>query len=118
MRVWLLIILALLLLMGSGCSLVSSHSHENRSGNYVPESTFSEIRPGKTSADWVRATLGGPSQVTRLEDGSELWRWTYTEQKTSSGHLFLIFDGSSDKTENRSAFVEVKAGRVTRKWRT
>ena len=37
---------------------------ETREGKFVADTTFDQIKPGKTSAAWVKATLGEPSQRT------------------------------------------------------
>jgi outer membrane protein assembly factor BamE (lipoprotein component of BamABCDE complex) len=47
----------------SGC-LVMSINEETRSGKYVADTTFDQIKPGQTSAAWVKATLGEPSECT------------------------------------------------------
>jgi outer membrane protein assembly factor BamE (lipoprotein component of BamABCDE complex) len=108
---------ALLLPWLTGC-LVTSNSKVSRSGNYVPENSFEQIEPGKTTAAWVKATLGDPSCKTKV-DGSdaEIWKWSYKEVKKGSGTVFVIFAGSSEDEKTKSAFVEVKDGVVTRKWR-
>src|SRR5437667_10504675 len=83
--------------LAGGC-LVSATSNEKRTGNYVADSTFSQIEPGKTSAGWVQATLGEPSGKEKVAaDNSEVWKYTYTERKSSSGAIFLIFGGSDSK---------------------
>jgi len=83
-----------------GC-LVSSSTTEKRPGNFVPESTFSRLEPGTSTASFVEATLGAPTSKTTVDDGSEIWRWTYTESKAGSGAVFLIFGGPSEKTFER-----------------
>lgn len=110
-------ILTVTLLLAMGGCLIGTHTTEDRSGNYVPESTFDQIQVGQTKAGWVRATLGAPSEITPAED-SEIWKWTYTEHRSSSGHIFLLFDGSDQKTKAHSAFVEIKDNVVVRKWRS
>ena len=105
-----------LLLLG-GC-LVSASSNEKRSGNYVADTTFSQIEPGKTTAGWVQATLGDPSSKEKVDaSNSEIWKYTYTEKKNSSGAVFLIFGGSDSKETTGHAFVEIKDGVVVNKWR-
>jgi outer membrane protein assembly factor BamE (lipoprotein component of BamABCDE complex) len=109
-------LVALVALLG-GC-LVSATSNEKRSGNYVPESTFSQIEPGKTSAGWVEATLGQPSSKNKVEaTDSEIWKYSYTERKDSSGAVFLLFGGHDSKETTGHAFVEIKDGVVVHKWR-
>src|SRR5213083_933168 len=77
-----------LLLLVSGC-LVSSSHEERVTGNYVADNTFSQIQPGKTTAGWVKATLGDPSTKTEVkESGTEVWKYQYTEHKDGSGAIF------------------------------
>ncbi len=90
-----------------GC-LVSSSTTEKRSGNFVPESTFSRLAIGTSTASFVEAMLGAHTSKTTVDDVSEIWRCTYTESKSGSGAVFLIFGGSSEKTVERSAFVQIK----------
>ena len=84
-----------------------------------PDSTFDQIKPGTTSAAWVKATLGDPSECTRIDgqDDTEVWKYTYTDRKEGSGTVFLIFGGTSTKERSGTAYVELKDGVVTNKWR-
>jgi outer membrane protein assembly factor BamE (lipoprotein component of BamABCDE complex) len=100
----------------SGC-LISHTSDQSVSGNYVPPSTFDQIERGKTTAGWVKATLGEPSTREKVENGTEVWKYSYTERTNSSGAIFLIFGGSDRKEKQRVAYVEMKDGIVTNKWR-
>lgn len=105
-----------LLLLTSGC-LITSASSEHRSGNYVSDSTFNQIQPGKTTEGWVDATLGKPTSISRLEDGTQVWKYDYTETRDSSGAVFLLFGGSSSTETHHTAFVEIKDGIVRKAWR-
>ena len=108
---------ALFLLGGASGCLVAHSSNQHVTGNYVPPSTFDRIEPGKTSAAWVKATLGEPSSKETAGVNTEVWKYSYTEQKESSGAIFLIFGGSDKKEQQRVAYVEIKDGMVTNKWR-
>ena len=101
---------------GAGC-LVSGSSHQTRSGTYVSETTFNQIKPGKTTEDWVRATLGPPSSDTPLSDGGHLLKWTYSERHENSGAVFLLFGGHSENETTHTAYVELHHGVVTNAWR-
>jgi outer membrane protein assembly factor BamE (lipoprotein component of BamABCDE complex) len=103
-------------LLSSGC-LIAGSSEQKRTGHYVADETMSQIKPGRTSAGWVLATLGEPDKKTAVGDGSEVWKWTYTEKKESSGAVFLIFGGSDKKEVDGAAFVEVRDGVVVKAWR-
>ena len=112
------VVLAFLCALSSGC-LVMSTNQETREGKFVADTTFDQIKPGKTTAAWVKATLGDPSQRTCVEgdDTAEVWKYTYTERKEGAGAVFLIFGGTSTKEKSGTAFVELKDGVVTNKWR-
>jgi outer membrane protein assembly factor BamE (lipoprotein component of BamABCDE complex) len=100
----------------TGC-LVSHSSNEKVTGNFIPQNTFDRIEPGKTTAAWVQATLGEPSSKDKVDGDTEVWKYSYSEQKESSGAIFLIFGGSDKKEQQHIAYVEMKNGVVTNKWR-
>ena len=112
------VLLGFLCALSSGC-LVMSSNEETREGKFVADTTFDQIKPGKTSAAWVKATLGEPSERTCIEgqDDAEVWKYTYTERKEGAGAIFLIFGGTSTKEKSGTAYVELKDGVVTNKWR-
>jgi outer membrane protein assembly factor BamE (lipoprotein component of BamABCDE complex) len=103
-------------LMLSGC-LIAGSSEEKRSGHYVSDETFSQIKPGNTSASWVKATLGDPDHKSAVDDGSEVWKYTYTIKKENNGAVFLIFGGHNEKEFTESAFIEFRNGVVVKTWR-
>src|SRR5262245_11026285 len=72
---------------GTGC-LVSGSNVEKTTGNFVAPGTLDQIKPGKTTAAWVRATLGPPSSQGKLDDGSEVWKYNYTEKRESNTAVF------------------------------
>jgi hypothetical protein len=104
-----------ILVTGLGC-LVTADSRQSRSGTAVPEATFTQIEPGKTTSAWVQATLGEPTSKSQV-DGSEIWSYRYTERTDSSGTVFLLFGGHSSSEKSHAAFVELKDGVVVKKWR-
>jgi outer membrane protein assembly factor BamE (lipoprotein component of BamABCDE complex) len=106
-----------MILTSTGC-LVTSNSEVKRSGNYIPDSTFDQIKPHETTEGWVRATLGKPTSIDKLDDGAEIWKYTYVVRKESSGAVFLIFGGSSANEVEHTAYVQIKDGVVTKAWRT
>ena len=100
----------------SGC-LITSDTQQHRSGNYVADSTFSQIQPGRTTAGWVRATLGAPTTIESLDEGTQIWKYVYTERRESNGSVFLIFGGHDANETNHTAFVEIRNGLVVKAWR-
>ena len=105
----------LVLLCGTGC-LVTSNTTSQHSGNYVSDATFAQIEPGKTTAAWVKATMGPPTSIANAGD-VDIWRYTYTERKDSNGAVFLVFGGHDETEINHTAFVQVKDGIVVKAWR-
>jgi outer membrane protein assembly factor BamE (lipoprotein component of BamABCDE complex) len=106
----------LLLSCGPGC-LVSSNTTSHQSGNYVSDATFAQVEPGKTTAAWVKATMGPPTSIAHVND-MEIWRYTYTQHQDSSGAVFLVFGGHSETQTDHTAFVQIKDGVVVKAWRS
>ncbi len=100
-----------------GC-LIGSSNTEASTGKEVSQATFNKIEPGVTTKKWVEATLGEPTSSSTLDDGTEVWKWSYANVKSSRGTVLFLFGGSSTKTTSGSAYVEMKDGLVTRAWRT
>jgi hypothetical protein len=96
--------------------IIHADSHTRVSGHHVGEETLRQIEPGKKQ-DYVLVLLGEPSVRTALADGVEIWRWTATEKRTSSGSLIFVFDSDQSHESTRSAYVEFKDGVVTKAWR-
>ena len=98
-----------------GC-LIGRNSKTEVHGTYVGPETIAQIEPGK-SASYVVALLGEPSSKTRLDDGGELWKWSYVERKESRGSVLFIFGSNSKHETHNTAFVEFANGAVKRAWR-
>src|SRR5215212_8568137 len=95
-------------LMLSGC-LVMSQKEQKMEGNFVADNTFAQIESGKTTAAWIKSTLGEPTEKTKVDGTtSEIWKYKYTERQESNGAIFLIFGGSNVKELRGTAFVEMK----------
>ncbi len=100
----------------SGC-LVRVNSSSEYSGNYVPPTTLSKVEPGKTTQEWIQATMGEPNTKTTLKDGTEIWRFEYERTRSSSGSVFLLLDSDSRSRVRGATFVELKDGIVQKVWR-
>jgi len=98
-----------------GC-LITSSGDTSYSGQHISAETFEKVEAG-TSKGFVLATFGEPSARTTLEDGSEVWRWTYTENRSSSGTVIFLLNSSSRKETQHNTFVEFADGVVARSWR-
>jgi outer membrane protein assembly factor BamE (lipoprotein component of BamABCDE complex) len=108
--------LSLALLGSSGC-LIGGDNTVHRDGAYISDDTIRKVEPGRTDASWVLATFGKPSECTKLDNGRELWKYTYTEKTESSGYVLLLFGGHDEKNLAGKVFVEVADGVVTKCWR-
>lgn len=109
-----LLVVALAATLFPAC-IINANSHTTRSGKYISSETVQRIEPGK-NADYVVAVLGDPSSKQVLGDGTEIWKWSYRERKTSSGAVFLIIDSDQTTETERSTYVELKDGQVARAW--
>jgi hypothetical protein len=109
-------LLGCLALSTAGC-LISSDTTISHTGISVPEATFNQITPGKTSEGWVRATIGQPTSETALPDGHRLLKWTYVERRDTSAAVLFVFGGHTENETTHTANVEVATGVVTRAWR-
>lgn len=113
----LIVLIAGMALVAPGC-LISSRSNESFTGTKVSEATFGQIQPGVTNKQWVEATLGQPTKKSTLDDGGEVWKWSYAKVKQSSGAILFIFGGSSTTTTGGAAYIEFGPDGVVRKaWR-
>lgn len=100
----------------TGC-IASGSSSTTISGRYIGPSTMSQIEPGRTTKDWVLATLGEPTSRATLADGrTEVWKWEHRSVAKSSGGVLLIAHGSSRAERVGAAYVEMCDGLVTRSW--
>lgn len=99
----------------AGC-LVSGSSDQQISGSMVSKDVFSQVEPGKTTAKWVQAAFGEPDTRETLDDGTEVWRWAYTQHKQSGGSVLFLVHSSNKSVTKGSTVVEFKDGIVTKAW--
>lgn len=88
-------------------------------GVYVSDKLLDRVEVGKTRPDWLIAVLGEPTGKAPLDDGSEIWKWSYRplEQEAS---VFSVFGGGSQnepKLQPSTAFVRLNGRVVVEKWR-
>jgi len=106
-----------LLFITSGCLLTSSNSTKE-SGVQVGSSTLRQIEVGRTSEDWLLATLGPPTSraAVRGPGNVELLTYNHALTRKSHGSVFLLFSGSSEKVDKNTTYFEVTDGIVTKYW--
>lgn len=99
----------------SSC-ILNANSRTKVTGRYVSAETLRQIEPGKTQ-EYVIALLGDPTTRTKLADGVEIWKWQYTENRSSSGSFIFVFDSSESRETTNATYVEFKDVLVTKAWR-
>jgi len=109
--------LACLLFSLAGC-LINSSSSVNETGRLVSDSTLQQIEPGKTTQEWLVATLGEPTSRSpvRSPGNVEILGYSHERVRRSSGSVFLLFGSSSTNTNRSTTFFEVTDGVVSRFW--
>lgn len=95
--------------------IVNVDSHRERSGRYVSSATLAQVEPGR-SQDYVVALLGEPNTRTKIDGGTEIWKWTYTETKRSEGSLIFVFSGDETERIEGATYVEFENGVVRKTW--
>jgi len=108
-------LLASMLIMTSGC--VRSRSSIQTTGRYIGDQTVARIEPGKTTREWVLAVMDEPTSKSRLENGVEIWKWSYQRVKTSSGSVLFLVAGSGRDETIRNVYVEFEGDIVRQVWR-
>jgi outer membrane protein assembly factor BamE (lipoprotein component of BamABCDE complex) len=106
--------LASFLLLGAGCS-VGVQSHTETTGTYIGQETLAQITPGKTK-EYVLAVLGNPAVKKPAGDNTEIWEWSYTEKKITSGDLPFVVGSASSTDYTHTVYVEFDNGVVGKKW--
>ncbi len=101
----------------SGC-LAGGSSNVTTTGTFVSGETLDSIRAGESTRDDVISALGSPSSKSKLESGGEVWRYTYTRVKQSSGYILFVFGGRDTDVKTSTASVRFRPdGIVEKVWR-
>lgn len=99
----------------SGC-LIGGSSKTHVTGTKVGPETIAQLQSGKSQA-FLLALLGEPTSKADVGNSSSLWKWTYSERKTSSGSVLFIFGSTSEQEITSTCCVEFKQEFVVRAWR-
>jgi hypothetical protein len=109
------VFIAGVLFIASGCLLTSSNTTDE-SGVRVGAGTLRQVEVGRTTEDWLLATLGPPTSRNKVRGELEILGYDHQVVKKSNGSVFLLFAGSSKKVEKSSTYFELSDGVVTRYW--
>ncbi len=100
-----------------GCvNLVTSNRHQSITGAYVEPRDAARVVIGRTTPEQTAELLGQPTRTAANDDGSETWTWSWRQERSSSGGVFLLGHGSSAETLQKSFHVLFKDGVAARKW--
>ncbi len=86
-------------------------------GVYISQALLDRVETGKTTVDWVVAAFGEPTDVGRLDDGSEIWKWSYKPIGEQGAMVRVLSDEKSAGETHVTAFVHIRNGVVVEKWR-
>jgi hypothetical protein len=95
----------------AGCAVINSNSSTSVSGTKVSERALNHVVVGETTEEQLIDLLGAPTRTLEVEKGV-LYVYEYTEHRSSSGSLFLVFDGHSSKRVSATTSVLVRDGVV------
>ena len=98
----------------TGC-LVSSHSDESYSGNYISAAKLAEIKVNESSEADVRNKLGEPDDRATLANGDVEWRWHYSKSVLNKSAVFLIAASDSSRTIPGRVVITMRDGIVQSK---
>ncbi len=104
------------LLLGTGCSVIHSHSTTKVMGKQVSDQTLARVEVGKTSKDWILATLGEPTASEIVDESTSILKYASKRIKSSNSTLLFVFDTSSKREEKRTIYFEFKDGILDRYW--
>jgi len=117
MRSMLITLLATACCLTLPSCLIGTRSHSERTGTYVSAETLSKVQPG-ANQDLVRDLLGNPSSRVTLDDGGQVWKWSYKTETNGKDTVFLLIGSRHSNTEEGSAYVEFDTeGQVLKSWR-
>lgn len=101
--------------VGLTSCLIGTSSRTENSGTYVSQETLAQIQPGK-SKSYVVALIGEPTIKKIVDDGTEIWKWNYTEEKNSSGHVIFLVSTNKRSETQHTTFVEFHDSSVVKAW--
>ena len=99
-----------------GCLIYSHDTHYREKGKPVSDRTLDQIECGATTEDWVRATLGDPSQQSTTAEGTEVLEYRYAKKKDNQFLLLPFVIVNDNGEEKQTLYFEITNGVVTNFW--
>jgi hypothetical protein len=88
-------------------------------GVYISDKLLDRVKIRETRGDWLLAVFGEPTGRAKLDNGSEIWKWSYRPME-QVGSLVSVFGGATKdepKLQPSTAFVQLTDNIVVEKWR-
>ena len=106
-----------IILLGSGCTIFDSRSETSYSGTQVSDVTMAQLEIGKTTKDWVTATLGAPTSTSQVDDRTELLKYTATRTTDRHAGMILIINSREKTAERETVYLEFRDEVLSRYWK-
>jgi len=111
------VVCLLVWLIVGGCISGRNEVTYGSKGPAVGHETLRQVEVGKTTKDWLLATLGEPSSQSTNPDGTEILRYCYTKKVDSEFELFLLLDLDDKEERHTTLYFELKDSIVTKFWK-
>ena len=100
----------------AGCVVYHSGVSYSGKGEPLADSTLEQIECGKTTKDWVVATLGEPSRQNTTANGTEILEYQYGKKRDDRFMVcpFVFINGK--KENKQTVFFEISDGVVKNYW--
>ena len=108
-------IASMLLGFASGCVYAGGRTVREM-GPQLSEGAVSVVQPGVTTAEWLIATFGEPSERVCTSEGCEIMRYDCEVRTTGGSYLFMLFASSSNTIVRTCWWFELLEGKVVRVW--
>ncbi len=106
---------ATLLCCATGCIYAGGRTVREM-GPQLSEGAVSAVQPGVTTAEWLIATFGEPSERVCTSEGCEIMRYDCEVRTTEGSYLFMLFASSSNTITRTCWWFELLEGKVVRVW--
>ncbi|MBN2507207.1 MAG: outer membrane protein assembly factor BamE [Verrucomicrobia bacterium] len=113
-----LILTLLLMAVSPGCTVISSNSSTSHSGTQVPEETIAQLEVGKTTKEWVIATLGAPTSASSVNEKTEVLRYTSTRTRKTHSGLLLVLSANNQTVTKETLYLEFQEAVLKRYWKS
>lgn len=107
--------------LSAGCSLISvdqKHRYRDSEGYFEPK-LLEQIRPGQTSAAWLRGHFGAPRMehdLAQYPENVQLSTWRFTHERQKETRVFLLLRSRNWIEDHDYLHVVTENDLVVRTW--